>query len=533
MSPAVAYPTYKPQTATLPLGPFAGMRDSVDPTSSRRELARLLRNVYPRDPGQSSGVVGRPGFDQMGAQLGGGGDVQFVGQFTQLDGDEFTIAIVGGRFYTLNWGTETWSEVVSAANFSTASITVSSTARIYGVPFNNTMVFTDGTNLPWTWTGASGAGGLTSLTNAPVAFGPPAVYYGKLFFIKNADRSTFVWSEENAANTGYEAGGYNNAWTLGQTDANRLTCLLGANEALYVWRENSTTKIVGEVTTNFQSTGTREAVSSTVGTKAPGSVFFDGSDIFFADAQGRPHVIRPGSEAVPIWQDFDQTIRALDSTKFHEIEGYRDPTLELAIFAYEAQGQTERSTQLCYRSTGFSLPQAVSVFDGYTFTRIGVVKNANGDQRVMHGSTDGYLYDHDTPLGNTWEDGLNAGNEAIEHEVRTNFVAYSENTESHYTRADLMMGIYSDQRVFVRSETDARIGDSTYVDFEGGSGIWGVSTWGSGTWASSGIQHGAVGLNEFGPYCGLRITHGNGSERFHFVSGSLHARPLSRYPGMP
>lgn len=533
MSPAVAYRTYKPQTATPPIGPYIGMRDSIDPTSSRRELARLLRNVYPRDPGQSSGVVGRPGFDQMGAQLGSGGDVQFLGQFTQLDGDEFTVAIVGGTFYTLDWSTETWSNVVTAANFSSASITVSSSARIYGVPFNNTMVFTDGVNNPWTWTGASGAGGLTSLTNAPVAFGPPTVYYGKLFFIKNTDRSTFVWSEENAANTGYEAGGYNNAWTLGQTDTNQLTCLLGANEALYVWREHSTTKIVGEVTTNFSSTGTREAVSSTVGTKAPGSVFFSGSDIFFADAQGRPHVIRPGSEAVPIWQDFDQTIRGLDSTKFDEIEGYRDPTLELAIFAYEAEGQTERSTQLCYRSTGFALPQAVSVFDGYTFTRVGVVKNGDGDQRVMHGSTDGYVYDHDSPRGSVWNDGLNAGDQAITHEVRSNFVAYSENTESHYTRVDLMVVAQSDLTVAVRAETNQGTSDATSASFEGGSAEWDVSLWDTGTWADESIRHAAVGLNSFGPYCGITFTHGNGSERFHFVSGSVHARPLSRYPGMP
>lgn len=532
MSPAVAYRASKPQSTKLPYGPFIGMRDSVDPTSGRRELARLLRNVYPRDPIHSSGVVGRPGFDQIGAQLGSGGDVQFIGQYTEIDGTEHTIAIVGGTFYTLNWSTSTWTNVLTAANFTTASITVSTTARFYAVPFAGEIVFSDGTNTPWSWDGTTN-GGLTELTNAPVAFGPPTVYYGKLFFIKATERSAFVWSEENQPNTGYEAGGYNNAWTIAQTDNNRLTCLLGANEALYVFREYSITQVVGEVTTNFQSTGTREAVSSTVGTSAPGSVFFDGSTILFADSQGRPHFIKPGSEAIPIWQDFDQTIRALDTTKFDEIEGYRDPSLELAVLAYEAQGETERSSQLCYRSTGYVTPQACALFDGYTFTRVGVVKNGDGDPVVMHGSTDGYLYVHGTPLGNIWEDGFNAGDAAIQHEVRTNVAGYLDDTESHYTRADMVFVVRSDQTITIRSDSNTGSSDPTTVSFTSGSGVWGVARWGSSTWAGTGVQHGAVGLNEFGPYCGLKITHANASERFHFVNGSVTARPLSRYPGMP
>lgn len=535
MSPALLsrpYRTSRPRTLHLPLGPFVGMRDSVEPTSSGPDLARLLRNVYPRDPSQASSVVGRPGFDKIGAQLGSGGDVQFIGQYTEVDGTEHTIAIVGGKFYTLNWGTSTWGETIEASVFSSASITVNASARIYGVPFAGQMVFTDGANTPWMWDGTS-AGGLTKLTNAPVIFGKPTVYYGKLFAIKNAERSTFVWSEENDATTGYEAGGFNNAWTLSQTDTNRLTALLGANEALYVWREYSTTQIVGEVTTNFASTGTREAVSSTAGTKAPGSVFFDGSDVLFADAQGRPHVIRPGTEAIPVWQDFAETIRGLDSGEFDDIEGYYDPTLELSLLAYQEEGATERSKQLGYRTTGQPLPRAACVFDGYSFTRVGVVKNAAGEPRVMHGSTDGYLYVHGTANGSIWNDGFNAGDQPIEHEVRSNYVAYSENTESHYTRADFVIVARSDTSVTARSETNTETSEGLTVTFDGGSAVWDVDLWDTGEWAGEDVQHGAVGLNTFGPYCGLALTHGNGSERFQFVSGTVEARPLSRYPGMP
>ena len=531
MSPAVAYQTRRPQTATLPLGPFVGMRDSIDPTSSRPGLARLLRNVYPRDPARLSGVVGRPGFDQIGSQLASGGNVQYIGQYTESGGTEHTIAIVGGRFYTLDWATSTWSEPLNSTAFSNASITLSTTDRFYAVQFAGEIVFTDGINTPWSWDGTS-QGGLTSLTNAPVAFGPPTVYYGKLFFIKANERDTFVWSEENALNTGYEAGGYNNAWTIAQTDANRLTCLLGANEALYVFREYSITQVVGEVTTNFQSTGTREAVSSTVGTSAPGSVFFDGSTIFFADSQGRPHIIKPGSEAIPVWGDFQDTISDLETTAFDDVEGYRHPNLELAILAYEGEGETDRSRQLCYRSAGLTIPQAAALFDGYSFTRIGVVKNEDGDPVVMHGSTDGYLYVHGTPDGRIWNDGLNAGDQAIAHEVQTNAVAYSENTEAHYGRADFVVLAREDTTVTLQSETNQGLSDSLAVSLDGDFAEWDSALWDTATWGDVDVQHGAAGLNAFGFYCLLRITHESGSERFEFISGSVDARPLSRYPGM-
>jgi hypothetical protein len=70
------------------------------------------------------------------------------------------------------------------------------------------------------------------------------VYYAKLFMLKR-DRKTIVWSEENQPNTGYEAGGYNNAWELTQTSNEPLTAIIGTNEALYYGRKTSVGAIRG------------------------------------------------------------------------------------------------------------------------------------------------------------------------------------------------------------------------------------------------------------------------------------------------
>ena len=99
---------------------------------------------------------------------------------------------MGGKFYTYNWGTDVFTEVVTAANFTTASITLSSTAKCYAVTMADKMVVTDGVNTPWMWDGTTGASGLTKLTNCPVLYGRPTVYYAKLFGIKNTERSTMV-----------------------------------------------------------------------------------------------------------------------------------------------------------------------------------------------------------------------------------------------------------------------------------------------------------------------------------------------------
>src|SRR4051812_13386224 len=126
---------YKPpKQVTYDFGPIKGMRDSLDPASADPSKAFLLQNVYPLDAERGYAVVGRPGFQQAGSQLGGGSRVgQLVYQFTKLAGTEITLCIVGGKLYTFNWGTRVWTESVTAANFATATITLDANAKVYAV----------------------------------------------------------------------------------------------------------------------------------------------------------------------------------------------------------------------------------------------------------------------------------------------------------------------------------------------------------------------------------------------------------------
>lgn len=233
-----------------------------------------------------------------------------------LDGDS------GGTIKTFNWSTLAFTTTVSAANLSSASITLNASGRAYWCVFNNLVVFNDGTNRPWTWDGTSGAGGLTSLTNAPsVCYGRPTVYYAKLFFIKNTDRRTIVWSEENAANTGYEAGGYSNVWTLGQDTTAPIVAVHGTNDGLFYFRPNSIGVIRGAVGTDFVTSGVQPSVSTEHGCVSPDGVARESArDVWFVNQHGSPCVIPAGGEAREVY-----AIRSsLDATGPSDLFGYDD-----------------------------------------------------------------------------------------------------------------------------------------------------------------------------------------------------------------
>ena len=510
----------------IQLGPWVGMRNLQDPTAASPEFAYMLRNVYSLDPESRARLEGRPGFAQMGAQLGTAGrrTPQLFHQFTTLAGTRHTIAIVGGYFYTLNWGTSTWTEVVTNANLATASITLSQTARCYAVTFANTVVISDGTNKPWTWDGTSGAGGLVSLTNAPAMFGQPVVHYGKLFGIVAATRSQLQWSEENAANTGYTAGGYNNAWTLGQTDTDALYRLLPSNELLYVFRARSMTAIAGEVTPNFSSTGTREAISSTRGTTSPASVFFEGSNVVFADADGQPCIMQPGGAPVSYWEFFNDTLETMDPASIHEIEGFYDPTLELSRIGFQSSGAAaDRDVQMAlYPSHEGYI--AAGIFDGYEFGRIDVVENADGEPRVLHGDSSGNVYVHGVPDGTTWSD----DGELIRHEIVTGLENFTDDVEWHYGRLDYSIVAKTDLTNVAFSFITA-YGESVAIedDQSGIFPLWDVMQWDVDVWAAPTlVKHGAIGIDEIGNYIGVRVVHSTLNERFGLLSMTLRTRPV-------
>lgn len=519
----------------IPLSPWRGMRDSLDPNAADPNLASLLRNVYPENLAPNRAVVGRPGVAQAGTQLGTAGrrTGQFVGQLTKLDGTEHTIAIVGGYVYEFNWSTRTWTEVVTNAQLSAAAIALSQTSRVWSLVVADQIYFTDGVNKPWLWTGAPGAG-LTLVSNSPVIYGRPTLYYAKVFGIKDAERSTIVWSEENQPALGYEAGGFNNAWTLGQTSQDAIRAVMGTNEALYYWRRNSVNAISGPVSDAFASTGTREGVSETSGTLTHGMTLFDRM-VFFIDADKRMCAVVPGGGVVPIWKDFAQTIAGLDAAYLANCDSIYDPATGLILFAVVQSGQTVPTSYLAF-DPNQSPPQATAIFDGFDAVVTGTVKNGSGRPVLMHIDQNGYAYEHGTPDGTYWNDALAAGTAPIEHVVTPPYAGYDVEDEKYFERIDVVFRSPGIGISAIRMDYDTTRGTSTPLETTPGGAVvlWDIAIWDTASWSSVGVeQHVAFGLKGFGRWIRPRFRHSVLSEQFGLVRASLTGRVYGNEPLIP
>ena len=522
-------------------GPFIGMRDALDPAGANPHLATLLQNVYPLDPvGPAAGLLGRPGFDQAGAQ---GGDTnkrtgQLVTQFTTLAGVQYTVRIVGGQgIQTYDWSAEAWTTVVTVANLTTASITLSETARCTAVPFTNKLHIHDGVNVPFLWDGSSGSGGLTELTNSPVLYGPQVVYYAKIFGIKDTARSTIVYSEENDATLGYDTAPYSNVWTVGQTDQDALFALAATNDALYLLRANSITTVTGAVTPDFVSSGVRDSCSETIGTLSPWSVYVhDDSMVFFLDALGRPQVILGGKLLdPPLWRDFRETCVGVDPAAASLLlaETWYDPETRLICMGVVEIGQSLQNAILCFLPTTL---QAAAVFRGYTFNRMGVVINASGRQVLMHLSSDGYAYDHGAETGVLWDDELNAGTEAIVHVVESPVLGYDPFMDKRWKRGDFVFRTPTDMTVTVTYATSRGQSDAASLTpaVAGGYARWDYAVWDTDVWAGTAVESKeTVGWNGFGRWLKWRLQHQVAAEQFGFVQGTAWASPMNLLPQAP
>ena len=273
---------YRPrqtQRLTLRAGPFVGADErQADPSYARShqvysdspQRATRLVDMIPLQ-GNVPGCMQRSGLSSKGIPTGAS-VIQWIGDYPKEDGTFKTVCIADGEIWEPGTITSPWSgawvKKVSTANLTTASITLSATARVRCIAGNDYLVVSDGTNTPFQWDGTAG-GGLTSLTNCPVLYGQPTLHAGKLFAIKNTARGTFVWSEENDYTTGYEAGGYNNAWDFQQTSASSLTHIIGSNAGLHVIREDGYSMIFGSVDSEFVSSATYDAVSQALGSVSP------------------------------------------------------------------------------------------------------------------------------------------------------------------------------------------------------------------------------------------------------------------------
>jgi hypothetical protein len=532
-----------PKRVQYAWGPVTRQRDRVVSLNTAQEAALSLLNVWLKDADtQYPMVEGRPGFYIADETMGATAAVQWVGQLSQSDGTEVSVAVAGGEIWTYTWATNTIAKVVTTANLTTASVTLDATARVYACEFADTLVFNDGTNRPFTWDGTSGAGGLTSLTNAPaVCYGAPWVHYGKLWFIKNAERSTVVWSEEGVANTGYEAGGYTNAWTLRQTATDEFYAGASTNDGLWLFRGNSITKIMGEVTPNFSTTGNDEAIEQ-VGCRSPSGVFNLNGALFFLSADRR--IMRLGGDGQPVDVGIGARTRmsslnaAQMARAFVELVDFQEQG-ERIIVGIPATGSDDVNAYVIVNpASGL----CEGTWTGWKSTALGRWKNESGEWRLVHGGgdaattvDDGLVYIHDVPGGSTWNDEF-ATPVPVSHQVETSFIGSDVDVEKGFVEGTALFQTVTGLTgvsVTVKTPRGQHALTTALTAASTGGAQWNIAIWNVDEWADEtegefrtpfatrGVQ---------GRWARLVFTHSVLDERFGLSEVTLDAVVTQRRP---
>ena len=512
--------------------PLVGMHDELDPNIARPNYAVSLTNCYlpPGRPGRL--VLSRPGLTQMGAQLGGVGarTTQFIGQYTKLSGTRYTIAICGGKFYTYNWSTDTWTEAVNAAAFSGASITLSTTARVYSAQLSDKIIFSDGANTPWMWDGTTN-GGLTKLTNAPLFYGPICVYYSKLFGIKSAERDAFVWSEEGDPATGYEAGGYLNAWS--PSGASAFHALAASNTALYCFEARRAIRITGAVATDFQTSGTRSDIGERQGTLGPALVTDDG--IVFVSADGAPYVIKSGLNNA--WEDCQTATSTIDYSALAASMLVEWPTVDAVLIGVPMSPNSVISQWLVMRFSG-DAPKYIGRWDlGLNDTGAVVLNDSLEPVFIVSGNADGYLYAMGQPSGSSWDDEFAAGTSSVSHTVTWHPLGADVDTDRHYDRMTAIFGGGTTQtEVTMRYQTSR--GNSTPMDISltaPGGALLGISfVLGTSTLSLAQAEvRTVVGLNGDGRWIAPTWSHNQLGESFSIKQVAIESYPWGTDPAYP
>lgn len=475
-----------PKASPLVAGDWQGMDDTPEPVAANAQFVALARNVYipPRSAGSS--YIGRPGTALAGTQLGSAGQrtAQYIGQFTTQAGTEYTVLVLYGEIYTYNWSTDAWTKVVSAANFATASITIATGGRIRGITFANELVLSDGVNLPFSWDGSSGAGGLTALTAAEVFYGRPWVRASKLSGIKATERDTWVWSEEGFNNTGYESGGYTNAWTVPNPGNERLVAGVASNSAITLFWETSASVILGATNDEWTTGNTTPSVSQSLGTQSPDSVLAIDEGVVFVDQGGRPQIIPAGaSQPLPLYERCRQALASINRSALQNVMAIEDRATETLKIGYPDASDSYPSKWLVFTRDGGRLT-LTGIESGYTASVAGMVKNAAGRWVWMHaGVDDGYIYRHGTPEDGPWSDADGTSTVPIQRELLTMALGTDTTVEKLFDTISVQGFAPTTQTLTISYVTPRASSTPQTVSLMGfgaafGSAVWDTSTFG-------------------------------------------------------
>lgn len=526
------------------------MRDALEPTSADPSRALLIENSYATQTGSTQAIVGIPGFDWLyGAGSGGvaGDQVQWVGQFTKTTGTQMSVSVCSGQIHKRTYGALGFTDpttVITTANLTSASLTLSSTARVYCVTFFNKLFVTDGINTPFLWDGTTN-GGLTKLSNCPVIFGQPVVHYSKVVGIKAGEPDVIVWSEEADATTGYEAGGFNNAWSLPGSKGERINALAASNDYLGILRPRSTTTVLGAINADFNTSGTRASVSEMTGAGGAGATLVLDEGVVTVDSDGRPQFWAKGvgyTQDPPMWQDCANTIAPITHSGVQHIQVAVDENSNLIWIGIPTGGTSTLDKFLLFERTG-GVPSFVGTVNAKSWTgagRIGVWTDESSVPHIVTSFVGGVAFPTVFIHGNQSDGPWSWNIYGTEHEI------------PHTVTAAHMGNDIAEEKAFSEFEIevmlDTRLSDVTFsfktpnvinsnvnsTDFALDASLYDVALWDVATYFGASVNtRYRIGTNEWGRWLLPTIVHDELNERFALIRCQAIAFRSSRYPEIP
>jgi len=389
------------------------------------------------------------------------------------------------------------------------------------VVFNNLLIISDGVNQPFAWDGTTGAGGVTPLTNCPVLYGQPWVYNGRLWGIKGsstATRISVVWSQVGTPNTGYEAGGYLNIWDVAQTNQNIFYAGASTNDSMVLCRANSTTRITGSDSANFQSTANREGVHEFVGSVSPAGMVVHQDTVYYFSNDGRIMRVQPGGAATEIAPGLREFVSLTNPVNFAVVEGFvwdAGTFGEYLCWTIVGPGSVAQDTTLVVDPRSGEL---VGLWSGWSHQRIGVWKDSTGEPVLVHigGTTaalanEGDAYVHGKPTMGPWSDGFEDASQPISHSVQTHALGWDEIVEKYWDIGDITLLPEQDNVTSLTIEAETPYGpqgpQATPV-LSGGGARFDTALFDTDTFGSAAAETKlAIGLDCVGRWLKLQMTH--------------------------
>lgn len=470
----------------------------------------------------------RPGTVQIGAQIEAAQKIQALASYQErATGNRHRIAFCNGKMYEYTYGAPgSFVEVVLAGGAA-----LDPDADLDWCVFNDRLVVTDGVNQPWSWDGTT----FTVITAAPIARSC-TVYYLKLFLGDlPAEPATFKWSQEANELLGYEGphpdgGTYNNTWTFGATDSGRILKLVGLNENLLVFKQDSIASIRGAVEGDFQTAATREAVSDSYGLVSARSVVVRVGDVYFLAPSG-PKVIRGGGthpmdvalgRIAETWNElrrdiWDRTVGAYDPVREHVIwlAPRHSGTLDWGIcYSPERDAASDQPDQ------GFSY------FSGWMMDVMGVWEDDDGNDEIVLGDGDGNVFVYGRER--VWDD----GGVAVYRRLDSHSVGREAGSYKNFDRLDFLFRVGTDATVTVtpRAET-GEVGPPKAVSLSGGEPpLWGVALWGQAVWQGEHLVPYTRGLNLEAIACGWRIEQRQLASAVEVIAARVQASVIDDFP---